>query len=375
MRQGQQHRRGRGRNNNNNNNNNNRRGHNPLARSFESNGPDVKVRGTPADIAAKYLTLARDAQSSGDPVLAENYFQHAEHYNRIIMAYREQQVQQQGQDGMNGNPQRFRQDGQPFNEGASEEFSEEESSEDLGLGEQPTLGRGPGDAPRPMEGRAPEQGQQRQHEPRQHDDGGRQHRQHDQQHQQRFNRNDRGDRYNRHDRGERQDRGDRFDRGDRDHRNGSGRGGYDRPQSDSFGNERSHADRGDRGGYTDRQERAERPADRYQPERSAERHQDRQMMERPPVERASEDMEARAPRPRPAMDEQQNQMPEAAIPAPARAERAEKPEGAPRRRERYSIGSDQPDFLRRPVRRPRREAAEAPSEPPATATDEPTGRE
>ena len=82
MRQGQQNRRGRGRNN--------RKGHNPLARSFESNGPDVKIRGTPAHIAEKYLTLARDAQSSGDPVLAENYLQHAEHYTRIIMAYREQ---------------------------------------------------------------------------------------------------------------------------------------------------------------------------------------------------------------------------------------------------------------------------------------------
>ena len=78
VRQGQQNRRGRGRNNN------NRKSHNPLARSFESNGPDVKIRGTPAHIAEKYLTLSRDAQSSGDPVLAENYLQHAEHYTRII---------------------------------------------------------------------------------------------------------------------------------------------------------------------------------------------------------------------------------------------------------------------------------------------------
>ena len=87
MRQGQQNRRGRGRNNNNNGNNNqNRKGQNPLTRSFESTGPDVKLRGTPAHIAEKYIALARDAQSSGDPVLAENYLQHAEHYNRIIAA-------------------------------------------------------------------------------------------------------------------------------------------------------------------------------------------------------------------------------------------------------------------------------------------------
>ena len=96
VRQGQQNRRGRGRN---------RKSQNPLSRSFESNGPDVKIRGTPAHIAEKYLTLSRDAQSSGDPVLAENYLQHAEHYSRIIMAYREQ-LNQPG-DGMNGNGQRI----------------------------------------------------------------------------------------------------------------------------------------------------------------------------------------------------------------------------------------------------------------------------
>lgn len=90
MRQGQQNRRGRGRN---------RKSQNPLTRSFESNGPDVKIRGTPSHIAEKYVSLARDALSSGDRVLAENYLQHAEHYNRIIMAYREQQTQFEGQQG------------------------------------------------------------------------------------------------------------------------------------------------------------------------------------------------------------------------------------------------------------------------------------
>lgn len=72
-----------------------RKGPNPLARSYESNGPDVKVRGTPAHIAEKYMTLARDAQSSGDIVAAENYFQHAEHYNRIIAAAQAQAQQAQ----------------------------------------------------------------------------------------------------------------------------------------------------------------------------------------------------------------------------------------------------------------------------------------
>lgn len=104
MRQAQQNRRGRGRNNN------NRKSQNPLTRSYESNGPDVKIRGTPSHIAEKYVTMARDALSSGDPVLAENYLQHAEHYNRIIMTHREQQsshghdAAQGGQIGRHRNP-------------------------------------------------------------------------------------------------------------------------------------------------------------------------------------------------------------------------------------------------------------------------------
>lgn len=83
----------RGRNNN-NQHNNNRRNHNPLTRVYESNGPDVKIRGTANHVAEKYLQLARDAQSSGDPVSAENYFQHAEHYFRLIAAAQEQFRQQ-----------------------------------------------------------------------------------------------------------------------------------------------------------------------------------------------------------------------------------------------------------------------------------------
>jgi hypothetical protein len=82
----QQNRRMRGRGGSNNNNNNNRKSPNPLTRSYESNGPDVKIRGTAQQVAEKYTTLARDAQSSGDRVMAENYLQHAEHYNRLIAA-------------------------------------------------------------------------------------------------------------------------------------------------------------------------------------------------------------------------------------------------------------------------------------------------
>lgn len=79
-----------------------RKGPNPLTRSYESNGPDVKVRGTAQHVAEKYLTLARDALSAGDGVSAEAFFQHAEHYNRIIMAAQAQQNQMRDDDRRQG---------------------------------------------------------------------------------------------------------------------------------------------------------------------------------------------------------------------------------------------------------------------------------
>lgn len=82
MRQGQQNRRGRGRG---------RKAQNPLSRNYESNGPDVKIRGNAAHIAEKYSALARDALAAGDTITAENFLQHAEHYHRIIMAAQSQQ--------------------------------------------------------------------------------------------------------------------------------------------------------------------------------------------------------------------------------------------------------------------------------------------
>jgi len=86
MRQGQQNKRMRGRG---------RKGPNPLTRSFESNGPDVKIRGTAQHIAEKYVQLARDAQTSGDRVAGESYLQHDEHFNRIVAAAQAQLPQPQ----------------------------------------------------------------------------------------------------------------------------------------------------------------------------------------------------------------------------------------------------------------------------------------
>ncbi len=80
-------------------------GHN---RSYESNGPEVKVRGTANQIFDKYVALARDATAAGDRIAAEGYFQHAEHYYRVytgaMEANQARQAQQNARstDGDNG---------------------------------------------------------------------------------------------------------------------------------------------------------------------------------------------------------------------------------------------------------------------------------
>lgn len=60
--------------------------YNPRGQTFESNGPEVKVRGNAQQVVERYLALARDASSAGDRVAAENYLQHAEHYYRTMNA-------------------------------------------------------------------------------------------------------------------------------------------------------------------------------------------------------------------------------------------------------------------------------------------------
>ena len=121
----------------------NRKSQNPLTRVYESNGPDVKIRGTASHIAEKYVQLARDAQGSGDPVSAENYYQHAEHYFRLIAAAQEQ----------------FRQS-QPFyrQEERSADDSFDDDEEDSA---HPMMGGGePGYAPREQQAYMPREMQQ-----------------------------------------------------------------------------------------------------------------------------------------------------------------------------------------------------------------------
>src|SRR5215469_134353 len=87
---------------------NNGGGFNPN-RTYDSSGPEVKIRGSASHVYEKYLQLARDANSSGDRIMAENYLQHAEHYYRIMAAAAAQAAQYQAQQAAQNNGQNFAQ--------------------------------------------------------------------------------------------------------------------------------------------------------------------------------------------------------------------------------------------------------------------------
>ena len=72
------------------NGNGSRRSNHNRSQIFDSNGPDVRIRGTAHQIHEKYMALAKDAASSGDRIMEENYLQHAEHYQRIINSWEEE---------------------------------------------------------------------------------------------------------------------------------------------------------------------------------------------------------------------------------------------------------------------------------------------
>jgi hypothetical protein len=242
----------------------------------------VKIRGTPAHIAEKYISLARDAQSSGDPVLAENYLQHAEHYSRIIMAYREQM--HQAGEGYNGNGQQRLRGPNDGLEGG-DDFGDDDGDDllDDGSFPQPTF-------------QSPPQHSQGHQQPRQH-------------------------------------------------------GGYDNNRHD-------RPFRRDHGRFRDRDRNPDR-----------ERHNDRERGDRqpfesrpqPPVERAEPATEAGHGPPAAAPEQQRPAAPEQ---QPAREQQP------PRRRERFqSQAHEQPEFLRRPVRRAARNEEETPE---ANGKEEPS---
>lgn len=73
-------------------------------RTFDSTGPEIKIRGSASHVYEKYLQLARDANTAGDRVSAENYLQHAEHYWRIMAVNQPQQPYQQPHAGNGAQP-------------------------------------------------------------------------------------------------------------------------------------------------------------------------------------------------------------------------------------------------------------------------------
>lgn len=400
MRQGQQNRRGRGRQSsgghnsnqhNQSNINNNRKGQNPLARSYESNGPDVKIRGNPAHIAEKYTTLARDAQSSGDSVLAEAYLQYAEHYNRIIMTYREQQ-QQSGEGQYR--PRVPGEAGEAGSDQAGEEYGDDQTAGAEGSirGQEPQPGmfdpphgrfadrsldqpareeRGPRDDRGNRDDR-PQRGYD-DRQPRRNDgnrDGG----------QQREGGQRDGGRRERY--GEGQQRGyngNRDDRRERIDRNpGQDRGGGDRPNNDrSYQDRQSHS----------RQPQDRNPQDRNLQDRPERIATDRASFDRPSADRLQSDAGSPDTSLAPEFQASSTAAPahEVApvhdvvpvnVAAPAAVPREP---SVPRRRaaavpaaDRFTDAQqEQPEFLRRPVRRPKREAAVPAVDAGETPSDEP----
>jgi hypothetical protein len=117
----------------------------PLNRNhvFDSSGPDLRIRGTAQQLFEKYLQLGRDATGAGDRVMAESYFQYAEHYFRIVSAINQasQQSQPQQPHYQGGQPQQNQQGGQqghPQNgqrRQANEDYQPEEDQQ--GYNEQP----------------------------------------------------------------------------------------------------------------------------------------------------------------------------------------------------------------------------------------------
>jgi hypothetical protein len=259
-------------------------------RAFDSNGPDgVKVRGNAQTVFEKYQQLARDASSSGDRVLAENYLQHAEHYFRLLRAIQPQRPAAEilGRDQFaSGFDIDFEDEGLQAQAEAADEAAQEASE-----------GEGEGREPR-WQGR-----DERQRDDRSRDDRPRDDRPRDDRSRDRFEGRDRDDR-------NREGRRDRWrDRDDR--------GRDDRSRDDrSRGGERGGEERRDR--FERRDERPERdpmPVVEPQPTPIA-----AAVEERPsPMLRDAEGGESHAP---------------AFLQAPPAAPRAEGEEEAPARRPR-----------------------------------------
>lgn len=125
--------------------NNGGKRHMPMRnQTYDSNGPEIRVRGNAHQVLEKYLALARDASSQGDRIAAENFYQHAEHYFRVINA------QNQNQARFNNNGQgQHQQHHRPMQTPADDHYPGEMPGED---GEQNAEGedQGPGGHAAPL---------------------------------------------------------------------------------------------------------------------------------------------------------------------------------------------------------------------------------
>jgi hypothetical protein len=114
----------------------------PLNRNhvFDSSGPEQRVRGTAQQLYDKYQQMGRDASSSGDRVLAEAYYQHAEHYFRIITAMNQAQGNQGGQQHNQNNQQNGHANGRRDDHQRDESPNEGDYHDQAnGLGDQPQV--------------------------------------------------------------------------------------------------------------------------------------------------------------------------------------------------------------------------------------------
>lgn len=108
-----------------------RKGNNQKTQVFDSNEPDVRIRGTAFQVSEKYVALAKDAQGAGDMVLYQSYLQHAEHYQRMINTW---EAENQSQDSSepeqeNKHESKTKSDSKPN----ARQVSKSNEAEDLGL--------------------------------------------------------------------------------------------------------------------------------------------------------------------------------------------------------------------------------------------------
>jgi hypothetical protein len=125
-------------------------GNTPMNRNhvFDSSGPDLRIRGTSQQLFEKYLQLGRDATGSGDRVMAESYFQYAEHYFRILNAMNQaaqqngqgqpggQQGPQQGNQQSGAQQRRYESQGDQYQQDGSQENGRDDEPDE---GEQPLV--------------------------------------------------------------------------------------------------------------------------------------------------------------------------------------------------------------------------------------------